>query len=194
MDLLNLGLHLFFNSSQTENGVRIATIAMHFESDTVHRLKYLNRREVALPADKRGPAWGYWTRLVAFDELLSDAAQKHGDIPLTICWSDKITVDNCNRFRMAGRIHETTHMNLWHRIQKNVHPSYEFIRRAISKDKTTPLDNFCHLMTMSKDYASVNDENHIAIYENDDKHFHIAANLSFQRDERVQSKIPSHLF
>lgn len=197
MDLLNLGKHLFFNTSQTDNGVTLATIAIDFKSATEHRVDYLCREHMPLPPTKRGPKFGTWTRVVSFEQLLQSAAKRHGDTELTICYPDSFIIDYCNRFKGNPSLRASSNQAEFARIFKFVMPNYSFIRRSGEKRDqgygVKKIDNPCPLTTLSKLYAELSIEN-ASRFENEDRRIRIAALAAFQRDELIQSMVPEHLW
>lgn len=197
MDLLNLGKHLFFNTSQTENGVTLATIAIDFLSADDHRVDYLCREHMALPPTKRGSSFGTWTRIVSFEQLLRIAAEKHKDTELTICYADAFIIDYCNRFKGNASLRANSNEAEFARIFKLIRPSYSFIRRSGQKydrwNKAVPTDNPCPLTTLSKFYAEISIEN-ASRFESEDRKIKQCALLAFKRDEEFQNQVPQHLW
>jgi hypothetical protein len=197
MDLLNLGKHLFFNTSQTDNGVALATIAIDFKSATDHRVDYICREHMALPPDKRGPKFGTWTRIVSFEQLLRSAANKHKDTELTVCFADAFIIDYCNRFKGNPSLRAHSNQVEFARIFKLIQPSYSFIRRSGQKKEmkygVEPVENPCPLTTLSKMYAELSIES-ASRFENEDRPIKRAALAAFERDELIQSMVPDHLW
>jgi hypothetical protein len=197
MDLLNLGKHLFFNTSQTENGVTLATIAIDFLSATDHRVDYLCREHMALPPTKRGGKFGTWTRIVSFEQLLKSAVEKHKDAELTICYADAFIIDYCNRFKANPSLRVQSNGAEFDRIFKLIRPPYLFIRRSGQKydgrGKAIPTADPCPLTTLSKAYAELSIEN-ASLFENRDKIVQQCALMAFERDEKVQGEVPQHLW
>lgn len=192
MDLLNLGKHLFFETSIIQGkGVRIAVICYNFKSATDHKIEYMSREVIHLPEEKFDLKFGHWVRLIGFEQLLRNAAEKHKDEPISICFADSFIIKNCSKRKNLQRVSDTNPKE-WKRIFESIRGNHNYLVRTGYKEGKEKVD-ICPIIMLTKRYAKAGEEA-ADWMEVETRPLRRAAVEAFERDEQFQNLIPQHLF